>query len=581
MLKIAKTALAVSAFLYAAAANAAVVPEYADNNYQNHELSRAEQRCLDEGYKITYANCSNQTAPADRCPHHKSYYRSCSQEQWCRNNNYRFLDKDCKRPLYPDKMCPNNFPLYRSCQENIGKACEAEGFKSKDSCQLSDKRCPYSNDYGLCCGNCEEFSHLLTKIPAGYIADGETCTTCQGIVKTNVKPAPCEGFKDCPYGPMSAQTPSCLQGEKILYSACKTADTVCHEKGFTVNACSATEDFSECPENPALKKCTVNCFKYARAQFPEADIIAEDTSDPRVLVANKTIRSLIGINLPECRISRRPLVKLTINQANAELYQNLFDRRVENLNFELNFEEPLTLSLNGDLNNVKIKVSGNLPECPFRGESAKISGVVSFEGIPELCGNFQVAPEAKLLTSGTIKGNIDLAHDSALGVKGDLLGYLRTGKYTEVFIKGRLEYSDPANSEADSQSIVFGCNSKNKIAGGIVADTSTVYLKQWAKLDTSGIKMISTTDNSALPNLLSGIHLYKYANVFTSYGSGDSAVIYPLQENDGNNDCDDRYYTHIGSTLDHNLQSALLEPSNLLEDKWTCRRLGYKELECD
>ena len=47
-----------------AAVRAAVAPEYADNSYSNHELTRAEKKCLDEGYKITYANCSNQTAPA-------------------------------------------------------------------------------------------------------------------------------------------------------------------------------------------------------------------------------------------------------------------------------------------------------------------------------------------------------------------------------------------------------------------------------------------------------------------------------------------------------------------------------------
>lgn len=39
-----------------AAVRAAVAPEYADNSYSNHELTRAEKKCLDEGYKITYAN---------------------------------------------------------------------------------------------------------------------------------------------------------------------------------------------------------------------------------------------------------------------------------------------------------------------------------------------------------------------------------------------------------------------------------------------------------------------------------------------------------------------------------------------
>ena len=103
MIKLAKTLALVSFFGVALNAHAAVVPEYAANTYQNHELTRAEQKCLDEGYKITYANCSNQTAPADRCPHHDAYYRSCSQEQWCRNNNYTFLETDCKAPFYPFK----------------------------------------------------------------------------------------------------------------------------------------------------------------------------------------------------------------------------------------------------------------------------------------------------------------------------------------------------------------------------------------------------------------------------------------------------------------------------------------------
>ena len=51
-----------------AAVRAAVAPEYADNSYSNHELTRAEKKCLDEGYKITYANCSNQTAPGRPMP---------------------------------------------------------------------------------------------------------------------------------------------------------------------------------------------------------------------------------------------------------------------------------------------------------------------------------------------------------------------------------------------------------------------------------------------------------------------------------------------------------------------------------
>ena len=56
-------------------AKAAVLPDYATNTYQNHDLTRAEQKCIDEGYKITYANCPKQTAPDEKCPHHDNYYK--------------------------------------------------------------------------------------------------------------------------------------------------------------------------------------------------------------------------------------------------------------------------------------------------------------------------------------------------------------------------------------------------------------------------------------------------------------------------------------------------------------------------
>lgn len=191
-----------------------------------------------------------------------------------------FLKEDCKLPLYPLKMCDNQFPLYRTCQENVIKACEDSGFKSKDECKLTDKRCPYSKDYGICCGKCEDFSHILKQIPAGYVPTGETCTTCGGITKTNIKPAPCKGFQMCQYGPMSPQTPRCRQADKVLYSACKTADTVCKEKGYTHTTCKATEDAMDCPENPVYKTCITNCFKLAVSLNPDSEILPWDAQNP-------------------------------------------------------------------------------------------------------------------------------------------------------------------------------------------------------------------------------------------------------------------------------------------------------------
>ena len=576
MIKFVKTPFLIFALGFVTVARAAVVPEYATNNYQNHELTRAEQKCLDEGYKITYANCSNQTAPADRCPHHDAYYRSCSQEQWCRNNNYSFLATDCKAPFYPFKMCANKFPLYRICQENIEKACTEAGFKHKDKCQLTDKKCPFSPDYGICCDNCPGFAHAVDAVPEGYIADGETCTTCDGIVKTNVIPAPCDGFIKCKFGPMSPHTPSCLQGETRLFSACKTSAEVCRDKGFDSTSCTETDDSADCPENTNFKRCTVNCLKKARADYPAADIFNGSLTDPTVDLTKTEIRSLVDMNVPSCPNQTRPEVTLHINRQNMEMYGNLFDRSIENVNFNLIFDEPLNLSANGNFKNVKITASGNLPECPLTAQNINISGIVSFNGISTLCSNFKIAQNAKMLSSGSVKGNIEMERDAALGLKGSLYGALRAKSYTEILIKGTLEFKDELNSEEDSESIVFGCNSKVKIEGGIIADTSSIYLKQWTSLDTPSIKLISVSDNPALPNSLASVHMYKYVKLFNAYGE----TVFPMAENNETG-CDDKYYIHLGSAADAAKQSLTIEPSNTIEDQWKCRSLSYKQQQCD
>lgn len=582
MIKLTRTgAIVFTLCLFAAAANAAVVPEYATNNYQNHELTRAEKKCIDAGYKITYANCSNQTAPSDRCPYHDSYYRSCSQEQWCRNNNYRFLATDCKLPLYPLKQCDNRFPLYRACKENVIRACEDSGFSSKDECQLTDKRCPYSRNYGICCGDCKEFSHVYKNVPQGYIPDGETCTTCAGVVKTNIKPAPCRGFGPCIYGPMSPHTPSCLQGNTMLYSACKTSDTVCREQGFSDQNCKPTEDAEECPENSSYRRCVTNCFKLAESLYPGADVFESDVTDPVLNLTKTEITSLIGMTHQDCLSQRHPTITLTINSQNQEQYHNILNRRISNVSLKIIFEEPIILPAAGQYNNVKITFEGVIPDCAIQAENAEINGVVSLNDAPLICGSFNVNPGAKLLTTGSIRGDVKLSKDAALGIKGNLTGALKTGTNSEVFIKGNLEYHDTENDDIDSESIVFGCNSKNKIGGSIIADTSSVIVKQWAKLDTANIILKSTSDNMNLPNTLSSLHIYKYAKLFSTYGSGDSVAVFPLTENNFEQECEDKYYIHLGSAVKAELQNITLEPSNRWEDKWKCRKLRYKQQSCD
>ncbi len=561
-------------------AHASVVPDYADNTYQNRELTRAEQKCIDEGYRVTYANCSNQTAPSERCPHHDSYYRSCSQEQWCRNNNYTILANDCKRPLYPTKLCDNRFPLYRSCQENSAKACVELGYVSSEVCQLSNKLCPYSKNYGTCCNDCPEMSHRLNQIPEGYVATGESCTTCEGIVKTNIRPADCPGFSECPYGPLSAQTPSCRQGEKILYTACKTAADLCREQGFTAERCNKDEDAIPCAYDNNLKQCRTNCLKLARKLYPDADLISGNTVNPVLDLTKTELRSLVGLSNPDCRQYQRPVVTLNITRENLPMYREILDRKIENVDLMIYLQEPLELPASGSLRNTRITFFGAPSECQIKARQTPVSGIVSFVNAPNLCTNFNVAPDSKLLSEGSVTGNINLGKDSALGLKGNLIGGLKTGAYSEVFIKGRLEFADPFNYVSHSEGVSFGCNSKNKIVEGIILKPANLFVKQYAKIDTPKITLVSTSDNIKLANSLSSLHIYKYANIFSSYDNLAQSTIFPLIENP-DSDCDDKYYIHLGSAAEGPAQSVTIEPSFRIEDRWKCRDLSRKQMTCD
>lgn len=553
-------------------AKASVVNEYAINNYQKKEYSQAEQKCLDEGYKITYANCSNNTAPTDKCPHHHNYYRSCSQEQWCRNNNYSLSEKDCNPPFYPFKMCANQYPLYRICKEDIEKSCKEEGYTHKDKCQLTDKKCPFSPDYGICCDDCSNYSHLIESIPEGYIADGDICTTCDGIVKTNVIPNACDGYSDCEFGPLNEYTPYCLRGDKKVYTACKTTAEVCSEKGFAQTSCNENEDSFLCPQNNNYMKCKINCLKLTIANNPAADIIAEDSTNPILDITKTELKSLVDNDISECQNYTRPEITIHINHENIKMYENIFDRVIENVNINLVYEDPIVLSANGELKNVKIKASGNYPECPLKAKEIKIKGVVSFYGFSDLCANFKVGNDSKLISTGNIKGNIKMLKNASLGLKGSLFGGVESSSNSEILIKGSLNY-DASNQV--QKNIVFGCNSKVRIEEGIIANTASLYLKQWTNVDTPSIRLISTSNNPELKNSLSSLHMYKLAKIYNSYGD----TVYPLAENN-EQDCDDKYYTHLGAASEVASQAYLLEPSNIINN-WSCQSLSIKAQECD
>lgn len=555
---------------------ASVIPEYATNTYTKKSPSRSEKKCMDEGFAITYENCPKMTAPIEPCPYHNDYYKSCSQEQWCKNNNYTFTTEDCQLPTYPVKMCDNKAPLYRVCQQDKKKACENLKFVHEDACKLTHERCPYSDDYGICCSPCEGFAHDIKKIPAGYIADGPTCTNCDDVTKTNVIENPCEGFTLCEFGPETNETPNCQKGTKMLYQTCKTPEAFCEDRGYTQTSCSSTEDSELCPEYNNLMRCTLNCFKLAMSMYPDADIVDSDITDPKLDISKKVLKSTYGKISDSCISNKRPEITLNIDSSNMDMYANILNRKISNVTIVLNFLQPIELAFNGEFDDVRIKVTGKQGDCALKGREIKVTGTLNISGANNICTDIVVEDDAKLIASGNIKGNINLSKNASLAVKGNVFGYLKAATNSETLIKGILKYKDSANDSLDSESIYFGCGSKAKIAGGIVAETANVVVQQRAFLDAAYIKLVSTSDNPDLPNTLSSLHVQKGAKIYSIYDNTE----FLLAENNDNVNCDDKYIRHIGSSVDESKQSISLEPSELLADKWQCRTLERKQLEC-
>lgn len=569
--------MAFAAFaLFVFDAEASVMPEYATNSYNDHVLSRAEKKCMDEGYSITYASCNDQTAPADRCPHHDSYYRICSQEQWCRNNNYNFLPTDCELPTYPVKSCDNGFDIYRACQKDEAKACKEQGFSSATECALSEERCEFDSNYGKCCDECPDFPYALKDVPDGYIPTGETCTTCGGVVKTKVKEADCEGFISCPYGPASKQTEFCLQGRDVLYKECKTAETLCQEKGYTIRSCEQSDDSESCPEFEELNKCHINCYKYAIVTFPNSDIIKDNTTNPDLDGEKSELRSLYGHISSECVSSVIPTVLISINKDNMHIYSKLFNRDIKNVNFLLNFEEELTLEANGSLENVRIKVEGTPAKCFLQGKGINVSGKVSVQGGSDICADVNIADMSKFTTTQNIVGNVKMGSNAQLGVKGDLNGSLQTSAYCEVLVKGKINYKNKQGNDPEMAGITFGCNTHAKISEGITAETANVLIRQYALIDTPSINIISTGTSDAGS---SSIHLYKYSKITSILGDSEYMLIDNISDNIGG--CDDKFIIHKASSLEDNNSAMSLNTADSLSDKWRCIGLNKLQMRCN
>ncbi len=81
-------------------------------------------------------------------------------------------------------------------------------------------------DTGECqCDYCVGYDYTAGDIPAGYVADGDACNSCNGP-RYKIKPNPCYGYMECEREPAKNAT-TCLSGDKLLYSDCNDCDPDC------------------------------------------------------------------------------------------------------------------------------------------------------------------------------------------------------------------------------------------------------------------------------------------------------------------------------------------------------------------
>ena len=169
-----------------------------------------------------------------------------------------------------------------------------------------------------------------------------------------------------------------------------------------------------------------------------------------------------------------------------------------------------------------------------------------------------------------------MGSNAQLGVKGDVNGFIQTSAYSEVLVKGKVSYKNKQNNSADAQGIIFGCNTRAKISGGIKVDTANILIRQYALIDTPSIDMVSTgtSDSGA-----TSIHMYKYAKITSILGDSE----YMLNDNvsDVVGDCDDKFIIHKASSIDNNGSIMSLNTADSLDGKWQCRALGKLQMRCN
>ena len=124
-------------------------------------------------------------------------------------------------------------------------------------------------DTGECqCDYCEGYDYTAGDIPAGYVADGDACNSCNGP-RYKIKPNPCYGYMECEREPAKNAT-TCLSGDKLLYSDCNDCDPDCPYGTTETNpgGCGGSTT-NECGDKtcyyPYEACCTDECPSYTKS----------------------------------------------------------------------------------------------------------------------------------------------------------------------------------------------------------------------------------------------------------------------------------------------------------------------------
>ena len=540
-------------------------------------FDRIEQKCLDAGYTIVAENCGENSAPEDVCPYHEKYFKSCSKSAWCLNEGYTYKSEDCKLPSFVSDICPNNFPLYKNCMEDITKACTDAGYKSAKYCKLSEARCPYSDDFGHCCTDCAEYPIALDELPRGYVQDGDACYTCSGKIRIRIKPAPCEGFVECPLGPDGEDTPSCLSGDRMLYKSCQNAEIKCHASGYTQTSCLDSEDVSFCPDDNSYMSCKLNCDKLAKLTYPKTNFITEDITNPELNSDYMNMKSYLVLENEECRPQKRPVVTLNITPENIDKYKNIFNMNISDIDFRINMQSPSDMEFNGNLQNSIVIFSGAQPSCLFSGGLANLSGDVQIKGANKVCNSFSLSKNSKFHLASNLNGDIKADDGAEIIVTRNLNGLVKVGNNVSITIKGKLIAEDLLNSTLDNGSIVLGCNSKAQIKRGMELNTANLIVKNNSLIETPQIILISKSDMLSLANSLSTIHLYSQAKIIHNLDENNQLEI---ASNTSDENCQDKYLVYLGSSFDETRQSFSLQADDTKDKDWQCKQLAEEQNSC-